>query len=172
VGIKALYYQLSQEHAEGWRVPEIPQLLDHLVGDKEFRVIHLKRQHLLETLISIRVAAATKQYGLINEDKKIERRIELGAEECVKHFEQTRQWESEFEGYFTNHPYMELTYENLTTVRDRECNRILDFLDVPRKKLETRMLNQRTKSLSETVTNYRPLNEHFVGTEWESFFTD
>ena len=60
VGIKVLYYQLSHEHAEVWRVPNIPQLFDYLVGDKEFRVIHLKRQNLLETLISIRVADATK----------------------------------------------------------------------------------------------------------------
>ena len=107
VGIKILYYQVSQEHAEVWGVSDIPQLLDHLVGDKGFRVIHLKRQNLLKTLISIRVAAVTKQYGLIDEDKKIEQQIELSKEECVEHFEQTRQWEREFEGYFVDHPYME-----------------------------------------------------------------
>ena len=67
---------------------------------------------------------------------------------------------------------MEVTYENLAAERDLECDRILDFLGVPRRKLKTRMLKQQTRSLPDIVTNYRMLKEHFDSTEWSSFFVE
>jgi hypothetical protein len=65
-----------------------------------------------------------------------------------------------------------MAYEDLAEDMDGECNRVLDLLGVRRRKLETKMLRQRTRSLAETVTNYSAMKDRFQGTEWEAFFAD
>jgi len=171
-GIKVLHYQVDNVYGEQWGVPDILKVRDKLVADTELKVIDLRRRNLLAVLVSSRMAGATSQHVVVDEERRREVQIELSAKECIKHFEFSRRMERQSGDLFQHHPTIEMFYEDLVADTDQETNRVLGFLWVERRKLSTKLLRQRTKPLSETITNFAELRDQFVGTEWEHFFTE
>jgi hypothetical protein len=173
IGIKILYYQVSSGYAQEWGVNSLPRVLEFLKSDKDIKIIHLKRRNRLRTFVSFRVSGTTEQYRLFEESEKVEDiQIELSPDECDEEFNQIGQWEREFDEAFRHHNTLEVHYEDLVSHRDRECDRILDFLDVRCQPLRTRMLKQTKRPLPEIIANYRELKKHFTSTESEWFFED
>jgi hypothetical protein len=166
-GIKVLHYQFDNVYGEQWSVADILK-----VADTELAVIDLRRRNLLSILASSRMAGATSQHVVVDEERRRGVQIELSAKECIKHFEFSRRMERQLGDLFQHHPIIEMFYEDLAADTDYETTRVLDFLGAERRKLNTKLLRQRTKPLSETITNLAELRDQFVGKDWEHFFTE
>ena len=98
--------------------------------------------------------------------------VQLSADECLKVFEQTRKWETEFEQYFSGHPLLEVKYEDLITDNNNELERVTEFLDLPLYKLQTSLKKQNPEPLNNLISNYSELKEYFKNTQWNVFFEE
>lgn len=172
-GIKIMYHHFDPAYAEAIGVGQLQEFVDYIRNNTGFKIIHLKRRNHLRTLISVEVAKMTKQYSLLDETQRIaDVSIELQAEYCIRSFEWFSSKEKEFDVFFQHHPCLDVFYEDLAAKRKNECNRILRFLGVSRRRLKTNFLKQNTRPLSQTIQNYHQLKEQLASTEWAHFFDE
>lgn len=173
VGVKLLYFHVQEDYAARWEIDTIPHIFHYLVEDKRIRIIHLKRRNRLRTLTSRRIAEKTRQWVLNDEQQRELRHvIELSPYECETDFRQIGKWEEEFDTLFNQHRKTVVYYEDLVCNRTQECSRVLDFLGVRQRTLQTDMLKQNAPSLPTLINNYHALKVHFIGNEWEGYFTE
>ncbi len=161
VGFKIFYY-----HAENGNV------WDYLTEQKDLRVIHLKRKNILRTHLSRQKAAITDEW--INTSQTTERptTFRLNYEACLDDFCQTRAWERVCDDRFRHHPVLEIFYENLASDRERDLNRIQEFLGVDYEPVQPTTYRQSQKSLTAVIENYAELKKKFNGTPWAAFFEE
>ena len=165
VGFKLFYY-----HA---REPNWACIWPHL-GDMEgLKVIHLKRQNLLRTYLSMSYALQDRQW-IARSDRGVTRKeaIELVYEDVLKGFRKIRAWENEGDRFFSGQPVLEVFYEGLVGRYDEEMSRIQDFLGVPRSSAHANTRKQSIQRLSESIANYEELKARFQGSEWAAFFEE
>ena len=173
LGVKMLYRNFERKYAERWGVKELPKVLDYLQAHRDIKIIHMKRRNRLRSLVSGKIAAHTKQFKLVDKKQPVKDiQLELSIKECAWIFERVEQFERKYEEIFRDHQYSEVYYEDLVAHRERECNRLLEYLGARRRPLKTRLLKQNKRSLPEVVRNYDALKSHFAGTEWGVYFED
>jgi LPS sulfotransferase NodH len=164
VGFKLFYYH-AREGAQAGIWPWLEQR-------RSIKVIHLKRENLLQTHVSRKRAAMTGRWvNTSGEPDKIVK-LQLDYDEVVADFEQTRKWESDCDRTFAAHPMLQVQYEQLASDFVSEARRLESFLGVPSRVVRPTTSKQATQSLAETVTNYHELKARFASTPWVSFFSE
>jgi LPS sulfotransferase NodH len=174
IGFKILYYQVERSYEQKWGVDELWDVMQYVRSQRDIRVIHLKRRNRLRTLISIRVAALTKEYTRSGDgaNPPEEVTVRLTPEECEEEFQRIGEWERRYDEAFADHRTLEVWYEDLAADMTAECDRVLEFLGVDRRPLTTSMKKQRRGSPAEVVENFDELRRHFEGTEYAWYFED
>ena len=173
LGMKMLYYQFGKDYESEWGIAGLSDVLDFFLSDNNLKIIHLKRQNRLKTLVSMQVAGKSQQYALHNEADRIEDiQVELTLADCIREFNLIGQWEREFDYTFRHHNSLDIYYEDLVSDTTRVCIDLLDFLQVPQQTLQCNLLQQNTRPLYDTVKNYGYLKDQFAGTAWSSYFED
>lgn len=165
VGFKLFYYQAQSAERQ--------QIWQYLEGNKDIKVIHLKRENLLKVCLSHCLAETTNQWTL--KDEKYRQNsvaVQLDYDDCLKLFEETKKWEEEYDIFFNEHQKIEIIYENLVQNTREETKRIQQFLEVKPKKLYSLTLKQNRGALPEIISNYYELKEKFEDSPWSKFFTD
>jgi hypothetical protein len=123
VGLKFLYYQLELEYARNCNVPDIPSLLPGLEQRRDLRINHLKRRNRLPTFVSWKLAQHTDRRAQLGRglwSPSVRSRdstygditINLSSDECRDEFAQTEQWQSYYDAAFSEHPFVEMHYED------------------------------------------------------------
>ena len=168
-----------------WR--NIWPLLGQMTG---LRVIHLKRRNLLARHVSHLQARASGRWhnwhgqrvnnvthlegvpasGTTQAPSEIKRPISLDAERLRIDFEDIEQSRARAESDLAMHPVLEVYYEDLCQHFDRECARVLEFLDCRAGALAPATFKLEQTSLSERIANYAELKRFFAGSRWQSFF--
>ena len=170
---KILYYQMEPAYFEAWGIPDLPRTLQYLQENRRFKIIHLKRRNKLHTVVSTRVAAATKVYVIKNDSQRItSKHIEITPQELEQDFRHIALWENKIDAAYQHHQLLEVVYEDLVSQPQAECNRILDFLKLERVELKAQTLKQIVQPLSEIVSNYDELKAHFASSEWAELFLE
>ncbi len=165
VGFKIFYY-----HA---RDPEWTAVWEHLRQDKTLRVLHLKRRNLLEVHLSRQRAMVSAEW--VNTGGGTATKVgavALDYAECLADFVQTRTWEREAETFFSDHPYLELVYEELAANPEQEMGRVQELLGVAYEAVQPQTHKQRQRPLADAIANFHELKAQFAGSPWESFFAE
>ena len=166
-GFKIFYYHpLDDDGRDVWQA---------LQGIEDLSVIHLKRRNILRTVVSRSIADKQNRWALQQggEPSCLEERcVELEVDELRTCFEQTRQWEREFEHAFDHRDLMSVYYEDLVAQPEHEYGRILAALDLDFVTPKTHLRQQNPESLFLLIRNYDRLKTAFRGTQWEPFFED
>jgi LPS sulfotransferase NodH len=162
VGFKIFYHHPAWDPSGNvWR---------YLQGIENLHVIHLKRENLLRSLVSKKIAQKTdvwKQSG--QQGEAPDKRISLSPEECREYFETTAQHEREGDEKFSGKPVLQMTYELLTSQFDAQMNRIQAFLHVEPMQLPIKTTKQNPESLAELIVNYDEVRQALSGTRWEFY---
>lgn len=174
VGLKILYHQLEQEHGQNWGIAdELPDILDFLKQNRDFKIIHLKRRNRFRRLVSAKIVEQNQVYILFNRRRRDNQiQVELTPAEVVEGFNHTVIREMMYDQFFAEHALLELFYEDLTTNTVEEGKRVLDFLGVAYQPLRVSTVKQNVRPLREMVKNYEALKQHFAGTQWAEFFDE
>ena len=164
VGFKIFYYHARDEQ---WQpVWEYLKLLQDL------KIIHIKRQNILETHLSRQRALQTDRWFNLTGERDPSQPLSLDFQECLQDFQETRRMEGEAASFFSDHPVLDVLYEELSRDQDRVMGELLDFLNVRREPLTSETFKQSNQSLSMAIANYAELKEKFQGTPWIEFFSD
>ena len=145
------------------RIPNRWQLFCEL----RIALIHVYRLNPLDAYMSLELArlngAFTSSYGGYNTQ-----RLTIDYDRCRAWMVAAERHDNEIQEKATHHsiPRVEVEYHELC----RDQTRILDFLDVPRCPLVSRLRKQRTKPQSAIITNYWDLKRRFAGSRWERCF--
>jgi LPS sulfotransferase NodH len=168
VGFKIFYDQAK----EG----DIKTVWEFLRSQQDIKIIHLKRRNPLKSLVSLKKALITKQWIAVNQeevkDQSQDISITLTYEDCLKYFQKTDDNILHHDTFFSQHPMIDIYYEDLCADNINQTNIIQDFLGLNYRPLKSYTLKQSSLSLSESITNYFELKEQFQNTPWSVFFED
>jgi hypothetical protein len=148
---------------------------DSLASVKDLSVIHLKRQNILRTLISHKIALSNgvwKQESSIKKEPPRDKRVKFTVAELQEQFQRTRQWEANADARFKTKPLLNIFYEDLVQHRAATFTQISAFLNITDIEVQSQLLKQNPEPISALVENYTFLKAAFSSTKWHSFFED
>ena len=163
VGFKIFYHHAPRDTIWGRAVWE------YLLGRPGLRVLHLKRRNLLKTFLSRKQAGLTGEYIKYS---GAEQAVALDPDEAREFFEQTRAAEREYDAMFAGHPLFEVVYEELTRDYGAVMRGIQSFLGVDYEDVNPGTVKRPSRSLASQIENYAELKARFLGSPWESFFSE
>ncbi len=183
--IAAVGLKLHYGHAFGFAGVE-----EALIEDQALRVVHLRRQNMLRTLVSLRVA---EQTGVWEHDEdaslrvRLRRlagrvstrvkygdpaRVRLTYEQCNQFFIVHALQGQRYDELFAAHPVLQVRYEDLAKNRDSVLAGVQRFLGVPFVDLKVTLQRQSRTPLRETIVNFDELRAAFAGTSAEALFDE
>ncbi|MBT1695486.1 hypothetical protein KK083_01270 [Fulvivirgaceae bacterium PWU4] len=164
--IKAVGFKFHYPHAKDY-----PSVLNKIIDDRSIRILHLKRPNILDSLVSLKKAMLTRKWinhphheDTVSEDAK----VTLDYENCRAYFNEIEEEWSRFDRYFRHHQVLNLDYDEVTA--DKTDEAIMDFLEVPRCEIKSRLRKHPVVKHSVAVQNYYELKEKFRDTQWSAFF--
>lgn len=173
VGFKILYHQYDEEFMQRMGLPSLEPVRSFVEHDLSLKVIHLKRRNMLRTLVSSRIADRTRSYIIFNDSRRDQTSsLELSPEQCEAEFVHIEETQQRLDETFRAHNRLELYYENLVDPTASESLQVQKFLGVRPGRLEASTVRQNVRPLSEVITNYGSLKQHFSGTRWAWMFDD
>jgi LPS sulfotransferase NodH len=164
VGFKLFYYHAQEDSR---RV-----VWDFLRDQKSLKVIHIKRNNTLKMILSEKKAFKTDRWTNITGETEAKFSVTIDYEECLQRFSHEQQMQEEFDTYFSDHPKIELIYEDLSKEYTREMKHVQNFLGVNYESVQPSTYKQANQPLLEAIENYFELKESFLGTKWERFFEE
>ncbi len=164
VGFKLLWNEMN-------RLSNVWRMLKTL----DINLVHTYRGNLLDSFISYQLASTNHAFtswqgvsGLYGVWKT--NRFEADYDQCFEWFEKAEHCDVEIKrrSHEEGIPRVEIEYRELCENQDR----VLDFLQVPRQPLTSRLKKQRKGSQSEIITNYAEIKKRFAGTKWAIYFEE
>ena len=163
VGFKIFYYHPEDsEDREVW---------DLIRSDPTIKIIHIKRKNLLRTYISKLIAQKTGAWNSRQEGSPIDKedkQVTVDVVHCIAELRDTTRWENIYgKKMFPQHPYMEITYEDLTGNLQTTVDAIMVFLGLKTMRVKSRLKRQNPEKLEDLVSNYDELIKALNASEFE-----
>jgi LPS sulfotransferase NodH len=173
LNVSAVGFKIFYDHA---RAVYLKTVWEFLQSQRDIKIIHLKRRNLLQSLVSLKKALITKQWIAVNQkeskDKLPDTSITLTYEDCLQYFQKTHDYMLDHDTFFSQHPMIDIYYEDLCADNINQTRMIQDFLGLNYRPLKSYTLKQSSLPISESITNYFELKEQFQNTPWSVFFED
>jgi LPS sulfotransferase NodH len=168
-GKKAVCFKLKHDELI---LPEYKTLRDEIVNDRDFRIIHLRRENLLRRYLSHYIANHVTDVTMAIHGQVIPEvpRVELDPHECQKDFETVRSRELEFVELFAQHPSFSISYEEMVAGDVRKIRALLDFMGVSPRELTTKTRRLGCDDLRQVIANFEELRTYFAGSPYSKFF--
>jgi LPS sulfotransferase NodH len=146
-----------------------PEVLD-LLQQKRFKIIHIWRKNILKIYLS-RVKA--EQTGIYVSKKIVDRsKIHLDDELLITNLNNIKATQGKLLKLIESLrlEYFNIQYENLLTNREKELEKILEFLELDAKfNLTTYLKKINPDNLVDIIDNYYEIEEILQGTEYENY---
>ncbi len=173
--IKYAGFKLFYNHPDDSEDREVWEILN---TDTNVKVIHIKRENILRTYISKLIALKTGAWDSRQEEKKtdfLDKRVKVDVEQCLNELREIKKLEAQFgKTRFPNHPYIELSFEELIQNKEGQLSRIYSFLGLEYKKIEQTKINlkrQNPEDLRELILNYDDLVEKISHSEFKKLLS-
>jgi LPS sulfotransferase NodH len=141
------------------------ELWDYAVS-KRWNIIHLRRDNLLDRLISEKLATSRNNWN----HTEYQNQITVSLSELERSCARSMACQSWANWFFRRNPICNMTYEELEGNQEKSCEVLQDFLGVTRRPLKTFMKKQRVGNQSKFVANYTELyhdcSQHPVFSKW------
>ncbi len=164
VGFKIFYHHAPRDTAWGRAV------WNYLLDQPDLKILHLKRRNLLKVFLSRKQAGRSGEY--IKYSNGAKDTMALDPDEAGIFFEQMRASEMEYDALLGGRPLFEVVYEEMTRDYGAVMRGIQSFLGVDYEDINPGTEKRPSRSLSSQIENYTELKAHFLGSPWESFFSE
>ena len=142
-------------------------LIDYFILNTDIKFLHIKRKNILASLFSFKRALRQDQW--ITAD--IEFKTEICITECERYFENTIKQQKRFDSLFGERIF-QIIYEDFELRSQEILINLQKFIEVSPGRLETEMIQNKNKKLSETITNFVELKWHFEKSVYSDFFNE
>ncbi len=168
-GKKAVCFKLKHDELV---LPEYKVLRDEIVNDRDFRIIHLRRENLLRRYLSHYVANRVTGVTLVVRSQTIPevQPVVLDPHDCKKDFETVLGREKEFAELFAEHPGFSISYEEMIAPDTEKIQSLLEFIGVSRRELTTTTRKLGRDDLREAIANFEELRSYFASSPYSKFF--
>jgi hypothetical protein len=158
VGFKLLYDAMV-------RTPGIWDVLK----DLGIRLVHCYRANYLDGYLSLQMATVNNAFTCFYGDYTIER-VTLDPEDCREWMELAQSIDQDLprKALTLGLPILSIEYKDLCA----DQASVLDFLEVVRRPMNSRLQKQRNGRQAELIVNYEALKRQFTGTRWARHFED
>lgn len=166
MGFKLFYYHpINSIDRSIWEI---------LAANRKIKIIHLTRNNLLRVHISRLIAGRTNEWLAESQSKlrSTDRAVHVDVSKMLSDFRQTRAYINDVQQRFRNHELLDVTYEELTTRQQSVLDAIFNFLRVPARKVQSRLMRQNPEPISALVSNYAEVRQALEGTADEQMLTD
>ncbi len=155
-------------------LPAYSKLREAIVGDLDFRIIHLRRENLLRRFLSHYLANHVTHVTLAVQDQPIPEAppVRLDPRECERDFETVRAREADFAEVFARHRSFSISYEEIVAGEPAQMAALQDFLGVARRELTTSTKKLGKNSLQSAIENFDELRDYFADTVFAGFFAE
>ena len=153
--------------------PYMKQTRDLIQKDTDIKIIHLRRENLLERYLSWYIVNHVTGITMRVKGQSLPKidQVKLDPNKCQENFEQTEKRYDFFKQIFINHPVLEVTYEELVSEQKRQkLSEIQDFLAVKHINLSSKLVKVIQKDVRKTIENYGELRDFFSNTKYSKFF--
>jgi LPS sulfotransferase NodH len=168
-GKKAVCFKLKHDELI---LPEYKALRDEIVNDRDFRIIHLRRENLLRRYLSHYLVNHATHVTMAIHGQVIPevQPVVLNPHDCQKDFETVLDREKEFAELFAQHPSFSISYEEMVAGDAKKIGALLDFMGVSRRELTTTTRKLGRDDLREVIANFEELRIYFAGSPYSKFF--
>src|SRR5438046_8807781 len=168
-GKKAVSFKLKYNELI---LPEYKTLRDEIVNNRDFRIIHLRRENLLRRYLSHYIANRVTGVTWVVRSQAIPevQPVVLDPHDCQKDFETVLGREKEFAELFAEHPGFSISYEELIAPDAEKIQSLLDFIGVSRRELTTTTRKLGGDDLRQVVANFEELHSYLAGSPYSKFF--
>ena len=168
-GKKAVSFKLKYSELI---LPQYKTLRDEIVNNRDFRIIHLRRENLLRRYLSHYIANYVTHVTVAICGQVIPEvpRVELDPRECQRDFEAVRGRELEFVELFAQHPVFSISYEEMVAGEAKTIRALLDFMEVSPRELTTTTRRLGCDDLRQVIANFEELRMYFAGSPYSKFF--
>ncbi len=163
--LKAVGFKYFYDHDRHLSNKE--EVINYFIGNRAIKFLHLKRDNLLATLFSYKRALAQQQWTNSNTDF----RTSITVQECNDYFQQILYNQKRFDELFADRT-LQISYDNLLKATERILQEVLDFIGVKAISLATETNKNRETKLSDCITNYTELKNHFKRTDYAKYFNE
>lgn len=168
-GKKAVGFKLKHDELV---LPEYKALREEIVNDRDFRIIHLRRENLLRRYLSHYVANRVTGVTLVVRGQTVPEMqpVVLDPHECAKDFETVLAREKEFAQLFVQHRSFSISYEEMIAPGAEKIQSLLDFIGVSRRELTTITQKLGRADLRQVIANFEELRDYFADGPFSKFF--
>lgn len=166
--IKAVGFKLAYGHA---REPEWLPIWAHL-ADQGVRILELRRNDILATLISQELARSSGQFVTKRSSQggQILPTLHISVEHCERFFEGTATRRQQADSCFADSPRRIFEYSDVIENWAERSVEIQEFLELPIRTLQPVTKKQAGSKEWQSVANIAELRAHFEGTEYATHF--
>jgi LPS sulfotransferase NodH len=151
------------------------RLKDEIEG---LRVIHIKRDNYLDTLVSRELAKITKKWVVFADQdqapkprgRRVSTKVTISIEMAERFFKAIADVDGFYARHFGGDAYRCVTYDALDRNFVGETSDLFAFLGASPMTAEPKTLRQKSVSNPSMVTNFKELKSHFKGTPYAVFF--
>ena len=168
-GKKAVSFKLKYSELI---LPQYKTLRYEIVNNRDFRIIHLRRENLLRRYLSHYIANYLTHVTVAISGQVIPDmpRVDLDPHECQRDFEAVRSRELEFVELFAQHPVFSISYEEMVAGEAKTIRALLDFMEVSPRELTTTTRRLGCDDLRQAIANFEELRTYFAGSPYSKFF--
>jgi LPS sulfotransferase NodH len=138
---------------------------DYLTARPDLLVIHLYRENLVKSWLSLKLAEASSVWAVPQGERlpssPSTQAITINAEECLRYCKRMLRWRHWARHAFQSQRYIELTYErDMCSDFAGSISRVQRFLSIPIASLEPNLQKQQRVPYSKTFPNYAQIIDH------------
>jgi LPS sulfotransferase NodH len=165
-------FKLFYEHC---REAERAPLWQRLADNRSLRIVHLTRNATFDLYVSLLYAQRTDQWFTRHDEPEGRPNdaedIEVDIEHCRKFLLRYRQSRGAAAALFSDHPYMEIDYNDLEDDLAGALTKVRRFIGAPDPQEDRIPLRkQSSRKAVEKVRNYQAVKAAFAGGDLESVF--
>ncbi|HZZ29623.1 MAG TPA: type II secretion system protein GspG [Pirellulales bacterium] len=167
--VKAVGFKLFPEQVENHTFRCIWKWLQR---NQEVQIIYLKRRNLLATYTSLKIAEQTTKFKIGSESERSQAVVHLKPRQCIAEWRSRQRYNKVIDKKIAGHETLDWFYEDVSQTPAEHLRQAQQFLGVDVCDLKINMIKQEVRPLSVAIENYTELQQHFLGTPWESFFEE
>lgn len=150
--LKAIGLKLFYEYYEH---PLYAESFKNVIDRKDIKIIHLIRRDPLKVYTSLKIAQKTNVWSTLKSaDANRIQKIQIDCEDYTSFLKSYLKHQQLFSAMFTDHPLLEIAYEDLAKNPGQTLYTVQEFLGVKPKKLFSLLKKQNPDSLQSLVVNY------------------
>ena len=129
----------------------------------------------MRAYLSRLIALHTQTWMEEEENKTIlpqDKRQNIDLDNCVKVFQEVKNWEIETVKNFSSHPFFETSYEDLTSNPQMVMTSIFSFFNLKSYPVSTNLKKQNSETIEELVINYQELKNRLTQEGYANFIEE